>query len=190
MLVVLAWQQWSRREIVHPPGVLVPQVPLQEAIKGDPPVTHGEFQLQRRAEFNLTARVLSTRRYHWGRQADLSPVDLALGWGPMSDQSILDDISISQGNRWYFTRYELPAPLPDPDIIRNSGNMHMVPAEAWIEEKLLALRRGDVVTLDGYLVDARHASGFTWHTSLTRDDTGNGSCELFLVTSIRSEPRP
>lgn len=190
LLALFAWQDWSHRDILHPPGVLVPQLPVQTAITVVSPVAHGEFQLQRRVEFGLTARVLSTRRYRWDREADLSPVDLALGWGLMSDQRVLDEITITQGNRWYFTRCDLPPPLADADIIRNSGNMHTVPAEPWIEKELLALRRGDVVRLDGYLVDARDASGFTWRTSLTREDTGNGSCELFLVTGIQRQPRP
>jgi hypothetical protein len=190
LLAVLSWWEWSHREIVHPPGVLVPLQPVQLAIEPGPPVTQGEFELQRRAQFGLTARVLSTRQYRWGREADLSPIDLALGWGPMSDQIVLDEIEITQGNRWYFTRFDLPPPLPEADMIRNSGNMHMVPAKPWIENELQPLRRGDVVQLNGYLVDAQHPSGFRWRTSLSREDTGNGSCELFLVTGIRREPRP
>ena len=190
VLAIFAWRDWSHRAIEHPPGVLVSVPPLQTGITSATLVQQGEFQLQPRAEFRLMARVLSTRRYRWGREADLSPVDLALGWGPMSNQTVLDEIDITQGNRWYFTRFDLPAPLPESDIIRNSGNMHMVPAESWIEKELLALRAGDVVQLDGYLVDAQHLSGFKWRTSLTRDDTGNGSCELFYVTSVRTEPRP
>lgn len=190
MLAVLSLRQWMQRDIVHPPGVLVPERPVQRDIPAGRTITHGEFQLRARADFALSARVLSTRRYGWGRDADLSPVDLALGWGPMSDQAVLDRIDITQGNRWYFTRFELPAPLPERDIIRHSANMHLIPAEPSVEDALTALRRGDLVNLEGFLVDAADASGFTWRTSLTRDDTGDGSCELFLVTGITQTPRP
>jgi hypothetical protein len=190
VLALLSWRQWSRRDIVHPPGALVSQQPVQTAIEPGPAMTQGEFQLQRRAQFEVQARVLSTERYYWGREADLSPVDLALGWGPMSDQAMLDRISITQGNRWYFTSYDLPAPLPPADVVRNSSNMHMIPAEPWIEDELLALRRGDVVQLQGYLVDVQDAAGFTWRTSLTREDTGAGSCELLWVTNIQRAARP
>jgi len=41
-----------------------------------------------------------------------------------------------------------------------------------------------LVALDGYLVDANRADGWHWRTSLTRDDTGDGACELFYVTSV------
>ena len=36
------------------------------------------------------------------RESDLAPVDLALGWGRMSDEAILKDIQISQSGRFYF----------------------------------------------------------------------------------------
>jgi hypothetical protein len=43
------------------------------------------------------------------------------------------------------------------------------------------LRVGQIVTLDGYLVNATGPEGRTWNSSLTRDDTGNGACELIYV---------
>ena len=191
MLLIAAGRQWMQRDIGHPPGMLVAGDPVQLATAdSDAPVSHGEFQLKRRAGFEVTARVLSTRRYRWGLGADLSPIDLALGWGPMSDQSVLDHLDISQGNRWYFFRYENPPPLAPDDLSKNSANMHMIPAEPWVEDELLNLRHGDVVSLNGYLVDAQHPTGFSWRTSLSREDTGGGSCELFLVTGITIKPRP
>lgn len=190
ILVLWMARDFARRDIDHPPGALVPGRPVQSEIPPGEDIVLDQYRLERRAAFGMDGRVLSSRRYRFGREADLSPIDLALGWGPMSDQAILDQIEISQGNRWYFTRYEFPAPLPDADIIRHSANMHMIPAEPWVEDELLALRVGDVVRLDGYLVDVRSADGFTWRTSLTREDTGDGSCELFLVTGVRRAPRP
>jgi len=68
--------------------------------------------------------------------------------------------------------------------------MHVIPAEPWIAKELKKLRRGDVVRLDGTLVDVDHASGFKWRSSLSRDDSGDGSCEIFFVQSIEREPRP
>jgi hypothetical protein len=105
----------------------------------------------------------------------------------MSDQAVLDRISITQGARWYFTRYELPAPLPDRDIINNSSNMHMIPANTWVRKKLKEIRKGNIVQFQGSLVDVDADSGFFWRTSLRRDDTGNGSCEIFYVESLYIE---
>lgn len=187
LLAVLSWRDWNRRDIVHEPGVLVPGQPRQVNIQAADPILVDDYKLNRRAEFSLRARVLSREDYRWGSEADLSPVDLALGWGVMSDQSVLDRITITQGTRWYFTRYDLPAPIPDRDIIHHSSNMHMIPANSWVRKKLKSVRRGSILFLKGYLVDVKGDSGFTWTTSLTRDDTGNGSCEIFYVEQIAIE---
>ncbi len=190
VIAVYAVRDFSRRDIAHPPGILAPSLPVQADLPPADPVPFGDFEIQRRAAFTVEARVLSTRRYRFGRAADLSPLDLALGWGPMSDQAVLDRLDIAQSSRWYSWSYQPPAPLPNPVVSRHSANMHMVPAEAGIEDELLALRTGDVVRLDGFLIDAGDDSGFTWKTSLTREDTGNGACELFLVTGLSRAPRP
>jgi len=189
LAIVFAWRDWSRREIVHPPGVLVPETPRQQPPGQAPAFQLEGYRLTPRARFELRARVLSREDYRWDAGADLAPVDLALGWGAMSDQAVLDRIEISQGARWYYTRYDYPAPLADRDIIRQSGNMHLVPANPAILTRLREIRRGDVVWLRGFLVDADHDSGFRWRTSLSREDSGDGACELFYVELITIEPR-
>lgn len=189
LAIVLAWRDWSRREIVHPPGVLVHEAPRQRPVEGSQVIKLEDYRLTPRALFELRARVLSREDYRWDAGADLAPVDLALGWGAMSDQAVLDRIEVSQGARWYRTRYDYPAPMADREIIRQSGNMHMVPANAAIRARLKQIRRGDLVWLRGYLVDADHDSGFRWRTSLSREDTGDGACEVFYIERITIEPR-
>lgn len=187
LLALLAWRDWSHRDIEYSPGVLIPEQPVQETIKDEHPIQLEDFSLTRRAEFSLRARVLSSEAYWFGDEADLSPVDLALGWGVMSDQEVLDRITITQATRWYFTRYKLPAPISDAEIIRNSSNMHIIPADRRIRKKVTNVRRGSILLLKGFLVDVDATSGFTWRTSLRRDDTGNGSCEIFYVTDAYIE---
>jgi len=187
--IVFGWRDWSRREIVHPPGILVPDEPRQSAVVDARAFEWAGFRLSPRAQFDIRARVLSREDYRWDDGSDLSPMDLALGWGAMSDQSVLERIEISQGARWYYTRYDYPAPLADRYIIRQSGNMHLVPANPAILTRLREIRRGDVVWLRGFLVDADHDSGFRWRTSLSREDSGDGACELFYVELITIEPR-
>lgn len=184
-----AWRDWNQREITHPPGIVVPERPRQAILAGVEPLDVDGYQLTRRARFQIRARVLSRENYRWGGEADLSPIDLALGWGVMSDQAVLDRIDVTQGSRWYFTRYELPPPIPDREIIRHSGNMHMVPAGRGVLRELKRVRQGDIIRAQGYLVDVDHDSGFYWRTSLRRDDTGGGSCEIFYLEQFEIEPR-
>ena len=57
-------------------------------------------------------------------------------------------------------------------------------ADDAIRGELFSVREGQVVTLRGYLVEARGGDGFRWKSSLTRNDTGGGACELMLVESV------
>jgi len=189
LLAFMAYRDWTSRDIEYPPGVLVSELPKQIDVNGLATVTLDEYELTSRAEFEIRARVLSRKNYSWGSEADLSPVDLALGWGVMSDQAVIDQIEISQGSRWYYTRYQLPAPISDTEIIQNSGNMHIIPAQSRIEKKLKQVRVGDIVRLRGRLVDIDHPSGWHWRTSLSRDDTGGGSCEIVYLEDIEIEAR-
>lgn len=66
--------------------------------------------------------------------------------------------------------------------------MHMVPADAAVARALKRVRVGDVVTLDGYLIEADKPGGWKWRSSLTREDTGSGACELVYVRDIVISP--
>ena len=46
------------------------------------------------------------------------------------------------------------------------------------------MRKGDRVRIDGWLVQANAPDGWRWRSSLTRDDSGGGACEVVYVCSI------
>jgi len=182
-LCYLVVRDWDSKPIEHPPGILVAERPEQVDLQASTFML-GDYQLTRKASFKIDARVLSKEPYYLGRTADLAPIDLALGWGEMSDSAVLSQIDISQSARWYRTRYDLPPPISEQQIIFNSSNMHMIPARKGIERKLKKLREGDIVSISGYLVDVDHDSGWYWHSSMSRLDTGDGACELVYVESL------
>lgn len=178
-----AYATYTSRSVEHDPGILVKNVPVQRAMGSATPFAHKGYQVTPLAEFSLDARVLSTEHYTLGRESDLSPVDLALGWGPMSDSAVISQLSIRQSGRFYHWSAER-LPIPKQAISRNSANMHMVPADARTEKTLKSLRPGEVVRLAGYLIRADAPDGWHWVSSLTRDDSGNGACELVWVKEI------
>ena len=53
-----------------------------------------------------------------------------------------------------------------------------------IRSQLARLRVGQVVHLTGLLVDGVRADGAYFHTSLNREDTGAGACEVMLVQEV------
>ena len=168
--------------VSYPAGVLVESEPQQIAISdGQEVIEHGEYHLKPLARFSLDARILHRKTYGYDRGAKLVPVDLAVGWGPMSDQAVLDRITISQSMRFYWYEYQLPPPIPKEQIISHSTNLHVIPATSAVASFCKSLRQGELVHLEGELVEATGPEIGTWRSSLSRTDTGNGACELMLV---------
>lgn len=167
----------------HLPGVLVPALPVQNEAEGLRPWKKNDHLVRPLARFEMKARVLLTDRYRFGREAKLSPVDLTLGWGPMSDTAVLDTLTLSHSHRYYSWRAKSLV-LPVEEINRHAANMHMVPADANIERRLKEVIRGDIVEIEGYLVELASPDGWSWRSSLTRDDSGMGACEIVWVERI------
>ena len=104
LLLFAAWRLYSLRDIDHVPGVLAAADPEQYEIDDAAGIERGSFVLRPRAEFSATVRVLAREDYSIGDLAQLVPTDFAVGWGPMSDSTVLEDIEIRQANRFYFWR--------------------------------------------------------------------------------------
>lgn len=174
---------YSSRDIEHAPGVLVAEDPVQRNLDSAAAIERGGFLLRPRAQFSATVRVLRREDYSLGPLAKLVPTDFAVGWGRMSDSAVLEDIEISQGNRFYFWRTE-NWPIPRDEIEEHSANWHLIPENEVVGKVLGRLRPGTVVELRGQLVDIESAEA-GMRTSMSRDDTGAGACEILLAESAR-----
>ncbi len=179
---ICAWH-YTHRPITYAPGVLISAEPEQTATS-DAAIHYGEFTLRPLAHFALNARVLHRKVYRYDREAALVPVDVALGWGAMSDQAVLDRLTISQSMRFYWFEYRLPPPIPKDQIISHSTNAHIIPSTPAIARACKSLRAGTLVHLDGDLVEASAPNFGPWRSSLSRTDSGNGACELIWLKQI------
>ena len=110
--------------MTYGPGVMTPEAPEQTRITDAKPFVFKGYTLTPLATFRAEARVLSKETYRWDREAELSPVDWVLGWGRMSDESVLKAIDIRQSGRWYHWRSEAP-PIPICEIETYCVNMHI-----------------------------------------------------------------
>ena len=169
----------SGRPIPRKPGVLAAEQPLQTPAP-QRSWRYRTFTLTTRASYDITARVLSVERYHVDAGSSLAPMDFAVGWGPMSDTATLQHFRVTQGSR-FFTLYPDDRALDIHEALLSSANMHVIPANERVAGILGRARSGNVAHLNGYLIDARRDDGFTWNSSLTREDTGEGACELMWV---------
>jgi hypothetical protein len=174
----------------HAAVLSLPDAPSQRAIApGLAPFSIGEHRIVPKAEFAVDATVLGAKRYRSGPESAVSPLDLALGWGQMAQPGLAQALDISQSGRWYHYRWgpEGP-PIAVERIIAQSSNMHMIPSSPLVAEKLLAVEQGQRVRLVGWLVDVELPGRGHWRTSLRRDDSGNGACEIVYVCDVAAAP--
>jgi hypothetical protein len=183
---IFAWN-YSHGPLTYAPGVLISSDPEQTSTT-DTPFTCGNFTLKPLAHLALDARLLHRKIYRYDRQSSLASIDLALGWGPMSDQRVLDRVNITQSMRFYWFEYKMPPPISKDEIISHSTNMHIIPSSPAIASRCKSLRTGALVHFEGDLVEAIAPDQPPWRSSLSRTDTGNGACELIWLKEISQLP--
>lgn len=181
---------WLHEPQAHWRGMPAAQDPVQTETDLPRPFIHGDYTITPLANYAIKAVVLSRQRYRYDTMAPLAPLDLALGWGPMSTAAVINDLNISQSGRWYEYSWSGEEPLAADQITCHSANTHCLPATAEIRRQLLAVNRHDIVTLEGYLVEVTSPGGMApWRSSLSRTDTRGGACEIMWVTAVQRVPR-
>jgi len=187
LVTAASWQGYNGWQLrtVHPAdGAIAPDEPRQTDLESAPVTTLGHWRLTPQARYDITARILGREDYHFDALADLVPEDLALGWGPMSDNRVLQAFEITQAARFYSWRPKQTLPIPRQVVIEHSANTHVIPADAVVARQLKRLRVGQVVHLTGYLVNGVRDDGAYINTSLSRTDSGPGACEVMLVEEV------
>jgi hypothetical protein len=171
--------------ITYPPGVLIASEPIQVDLPtNEPEFGFGEFHLKPLARFAVDARLLHSKIYRYDRGASLVPIDLAVGWGPMSDQQVLDHLHVSQSMRFFWYEYKMPPPIAAEQIVNHATNIHISPSTPELAARCKSLRSGALVHLSGELVQATGPQIGTWRSSLSRTDSGNGACELLYLEDL------
>ncbi|MEZ4253730.1 MAG: hypothetical protein R3B99_36450 [Polyangiales bacterium] len=188
VLTLLAlWHAWEPSER-WPRGVALNDEPEQETIESPQVHAFGDYHLVPRATYRLRARVLSRERYHLGRESELSSYDLALGWGVMSRQEVLDALDIRQGSRRYRYSWSGQDPAEPRTMARQSANHHILAGSEEVADLVADVPVGGALELEGELVAVESPDGWHWDTSLSRLDVGDGACEIFHVRRARRVP--
>ena len=160
--------------------------PIQKDYEKNVDIWLDDVKLEAVADYEIRAVVLSKERYYLDKMSSLVPVDLALGWGRMSDPLIYDQLKITQGGRWYKWRTKTNFfPIPKREIEKSSANVHIVPANEEIRKNILKLKKGYKVALKGKLINIYMPDGTYYLTSRTREDVAGGSCEILYVEDFQ-----
>lgn len=183
MILIAGYQGyrvWVNHAIDVPAGIIAPDEPKQIMLENAQPFAIQDYQATPVATFNIEARLISKRDYSMDREAKLSPIDLGVSWGKLSDTAVLKEFDFSQNNRFLFYRYDSQPSVPVDEVNRSIANLHIIPATPAIEKRINKMQIGSVIHLQGKLVDIS-GSNYVWKTSISRTDTGKGACEVLYV---------
>jgi len=168
------------------------QEPLQIAVPSQEPIIlegkETELKITPVAIYKIAALVVGTESYSYGWSAKISPVDLALAWGRLADAESRKYVSYSLSNRWLSFKMKERSPFDVAYVISHAGNNHIIPATRNVWYAVKTIQEKKKVVLEGFLVSVSGTYGgktVWWNTSLSRIDSGDGSCELFYVTKAR-----
>lgn len=174
---------WNSRPVVHGPGVVAPDEPAQEQAYGVSKIDFKNFTLTPFAKIALETRVLSKKKYYEDREAQFAPYDVVVGWGPMSDESNLDEILIKQSDRYYYWEMIQPS-ITIGDIRTHSANIRFISSDKDISKKIADLRIGQVINVKGYLVEVKSNEGWTIKSSSKRNDSGKEASEIIWIQEM------
>lgn len=161
---------------------------FQNAMK----VSGGVAHLVSNSSYSISARVESAKAYN-DNISDTIPYDVLLAWGTMADASVYDRLDWSQNNRQGSVSGNLGgmngADVSSDYVVKHVSNNHLIPASNRIREALATIQPGDLVKIDGRLVDVRVQMNdnriLTVQTSKSRSDQGDGACEIIFVERIK-----
>jgi len=177
-------------------GINAGSEPLQQStpfFKTIVPVPGGNATLTSDSAYTISAKVESIRGYD-DSISGLVPYDLLLTWGDMAHDDVDSKLTWEQSDR----RGEVSGSLDDVDlssgyIISHISNNHVIPATDAIASALGNVKSGDLVRIEGRLVDVREilydGRIITVNTSKTRADQGDGACEIIYIEHLRVNGR-
>lgn len=166
--------------------------PIQISVEKSPSIVFEKsgwkWMLTPKAKYTLSGLVLHRERYHTGWNSIVSPCDVAMAWGPLVTDGTYKDIHWSQSGRWYWWRYGGDFPYDNAFIAKYSSNNHIIPGSPNLKRALSMIKRGRKCELQGLLVNVDGSKGgkkVWWHSSLSREDRGDGSCEILYLLRIK-----
>lgn len=117
----------------------------------------------------------------------LNSRDVCTVWGTMLAAGIYRDVSFWSGDwtcNYQYSNFETAAVFRADEV----SNTHLLATDAAVRQQLASLETGDEYRMSGRLVDYEiyngGRNGGRRNSSIVRNDTGNGACEVLLVDSV------
>lgn len=160
--------------------------------------------IQPMAEYSITGLTVATNTNLWLRDVmrndfdDIALMDIGLTWGRVSNPSYLKEHKLRFKSVKTLGEARMLIPkgrfYSNEDVMYFSyhfSHTHLVPANDNVMGALLTIKKGQVVKLEGYLIDQYRVDGSAVvKTSLSRTDKnstarGGGACEVMFVKRVQ-----
>ena len=149
------------------------------------------YTLTPKASYDISGLVVSQHRgdalfnlYHKADPGNIK--DVCVAWGEAITNGSYQKVKFSSEE--FTCYYSWSGVLVPPFKHEKMSNNHLIPATAAVAKAIDAIRVGDQIWMKGLLVDYTVTQDrreiFTRRTSLSRNDTGNGACEILYVTDL------
>lgn len=115
----------------------------------------------------------------------LNSKDVCVAWGSNLSSGAYQKTKFSHGEFTCFWQVQ------EQDVVFNNNeisNNHLLPANEEINGKIKESRVGDQIYIRGYLANYNITAtdlNVSRNTSISRNDTGNGACEVIYVTDFQ-----
>lgn len=195
--LTISWHHgWAQKLLGIDGGYLAEDVAISVPIVPLHPVQHtynsaerevfawGEWEMETLADYEVSGIVMSRRR-NMDVLYEVSEFDIAMVWGDISVPAIARQIRTTHGRR--YARFIVSEDLgfTIDEFVRQSANVHTIPATDEIKAQIRSLRKGDVATFKGRLVEVRGDKlSRPWRSSLIRTDHEFKGCEIMLVEEV------
>jgi hypothetical protein len=169
--------------------------PLQQTVNISPFKTaYGKFTYEITPLYSYEIYGIVVSEYSSHNWLDLShkkdPAntrDLCLTWGDNISSGAYQKVKYSHGEFTCYYSYRVN--FDPPFNGQNLSNNHLIPKNQDVEKKIGRVNIGDQVRISGYLAnykitDENGRESASRNTSITRQDSRNGACEIIYVTDI------
>lgn len=165
----------------------VQNAPIQKQIKSEKFKKNG-FILNKLYSYKMRARVVSNKKYSWDTLSHIATHDMGVTWQDLSKTHIFNLFDWKHHNRLlYFSGKKKDVDLLGGIKKLNTqlANVHLIPKNFEVEQKLNKIKSYDIIDIDGYLVDVfNYSTNEAYYTSDSRSDEGAGACEIIYVEDV------
>lgn len=183
IVLIFCYLLWEQRPVRYGPGILADSKPVVAKIDFPNPIETDNFIITPKFEISGTVRVIARNRYWFEDMSHISPIDLLLSWNRMSDEELLKRMLVKIDDRSYQVQMTKP-PYQRGNIHEHLMMVHTIPASEQIQDKLKSLRRGQLVSFTGYIVDIENRLGTEWISPVRDKLPASRSSQWIWIESL------